>query len=340
MTGQALISEINALFTVVPDRSNREEIIIICPEPTCGDKSGNRSINVKTGKTNCWRCNKGGEFVRWAKNLGYTIEEGETQAVHLDSLTGLSDEISESHRIYVPSSVDVNLPRGFIPLSQEPESAYYTLIAKMAMRKNLLIDDFVEAGVGFTRTSALWEPYAIFPVYEWGHTTYYQGRTYVDIPGESTKRFPSKSEVKYGSACWVYNLDEARKIRAHTVIVVESILNVMSLRLELAHRGIEGVVPVAVFKHAISSMQEKKIMAVRSIKEVCVMYDTDATQSAYKEAKKFMNRCRFSVATIPSRSDGRSQDANDDARMAVDQFQKRQFYDSAISHLEMSLNNL
>ena len=324
MNGQAIISEVNALFSVVPDRTTREELIIICPEPNCGDKSGNRSVNVKSGKTNCWRCGVGGSFVRWAKSLGYAVEEGETQAVSIDSLESLSDELDKVDRVFMPSSVGVSLPRGFISICQEPDSAYAMLIAKMARRKKLSIEVFSEAGVGFTRDSELWEPYAIFPVYEWGKAVYFQGRTYVDIPGESTKRFPSKREVKFGSACWVYNLDEVRETRASTVVIVESILNVMSLRQEFARRGITGVVPVAVFKHSISSMQERKIMAIRSVKEVCVMYDADATQSAFKESRKFMNRCRFSVAHIPQTPEGRTQDANDNVEFAVDQFLNRQ----------------
>lgn len=340
MNGQALISEVHAIFSVVPDRSTREELIILCPEPNCGDKTGNRSINVKLGKTNCWRCNKGGDFVRWAKSLGYSIEDGETQAVGIDTLEGLSDEIDRVEKSYVPSLVDVKLPRGFIALRDEPDSAYYRLIAKMAKRKNLSIEIFADAGVGFTRDSDLWEPYAIFPVYEWDRVVYYQGRTYVDIPGESTKKFPSKNELKFGSSCWVYNLDEAREKRATTVVVVESILNVMSLRQEFQRRGIKDVVPIAVFKHSISAMQERKIMAIRSIKEVCIMYDADATQSAFKESRKFMNRCRFSVAHIPQTPEGKTQDANDNVEFAVDQFLNRQFYDTAVSQLEIELLKL
>lgn len=340
MNGQSLVSEVNALFQVVPDRSTKEELIIICPEPGCGDKSGNRSINVKSGKTNCWRCNKGGNFVHWAKSLGYVIEEGETQSVSIDTLELLSEEIDRDEKHYVPKSISTPLPRGFVPLSHEPDSGYAYLIGKMAKRKNLSLEVFLDSGVGFTRDSERWEPYAIFPVYEWGTVVYYQGRTYVDIPGESTKLFPSKNEVKFGSSCWVYNLDEARETRAHTIVIVESILNVMSLRLELARRGIEGVVPVAVFKHSVSKTQERKIIAVRSIREICIMYDADATMSALKEGRKFMNRCRFSVANIPRRDDGKTQDANDNASLAVDKFLERQFYDSAVSQLEIDLMKL
>lgn len=340
MTGQSLISEVNSLFTVVPDRSTRDEIVIICPEPGCGDQGGNRSINVKSGKTGCWRCNKGGDFVKWARRLGHIIDDSETSAVTVDSLDLMADDIEKSERTFSPVGVEVSLPKGFIYLRDEPDSAYARLIGKMAKRKNLSLEAFIKAGVGFTREAEMWEPYAIFPVYDWDKLVYYQGRTYIDKPGESTKKFPSRSELKYGSSCWVYNLDRARKTRAKTVIVVESILNVLSLEEELARRDIQGVVPVAVFKHAISNIQESKILAVRSVSEVCFMYDADAKLSAIKESKKLVNRVSVSITDIPAGDSGRTQDANDNVSLAVDQFLKRQFYNSAVSQLDADLQYL
>jgi hypothetical protein len=340
VTGQSLISEVNSLFTVVPDRSTRDEIVIICPEPGCGDQGGNRSINVKSGKTGCWRCNKGGDFVKWARRLGHIIDDSETSAVTISSLDTMADDMDKSERTFSPVGVEVSLPKGFVYLRDEPDSAYARLIGKMARRKNLSLDAFIKAGVGFTRESEVWEPFAIFPVYDWDKLVYYQGRTYIDKPGESTKKFPSRNELKYGSSCWVYNLDRARKTRAKTVIVVESILNVLSLEEELARRGIVGVVPVAVFKHAISNIQENKILAVRSVSEVCIMYDADAKLSAIKESKKFVNRVSISITDIPPGESGRTQDANDNAAMAVDQFLKRQFYNSAVSQLDADLLHL
>jgi len=341
VNGRHLLAEIHSHFRVVPDRSTKDEITIVCPQPGCKDTTGNRTISLKSGLTNCWRCNVGGHFVSWAKKLGVTIvlEENE-EAIAPSALEELTTSIETQPGPYIQSTPEVRLPEGFTFLSEAPDSPYTRFITKMAKRKNLSLEAFIEAGVGFTRTSPSWEPFAIFPVHEWQKTVYYQGRTYVDTPGESTKKFPSKGEVKFGASCWVYNLDEARSKRAATIIVVESILNVLSLRIELAKRGILGVVPVAVFKHSISPMQERKILTIRSVKEVCIMYDADASESAVSERRKFQNRCKFSVASIPQTESGSTQDANDNVELAVDCFLERKKFDSTLTFLEEQLMKL
>ena len=91
----------------------------------------------------------------------------------------------------------------------------------MAKRKHLDFDILANAGVGFTRDDPRWEPFAIFPVFEWGRPVYYQGRTYVDTPGESTKLFPHKGECPLSSRYWLYNIDtEYRSIRSNVYVIV------------------------------------------------------------------------------------------------------------------------
>src|SRR4051812_49135424 len=75
MTGAVLKSQVEALFEVVRHKSTSEELAFICPEPTCTDKSGHRSVNLKSGKTGCFICNKGGDFVFWARKLGYPLKD-------------------------------------------------------------------------------------------------------------------------------------------------------------------------------------------------------------------------------------------------------------------------
>ena len=337
MTGQELINEVSVTFQVIHSRSTKEELVILCPEPGCADSSGNRSINVKTGKTNCWRCNKGGDFVRWAKGLGYEVQEGESSAVTMDQLEEMESEVEASPRLRSGFIREVKLPSGFIRIADEPDSAYARLIERMAIKKRLSFDDFATAGVGFTRDSVVWEPFAIFPVIDRGLVVYYQGRTYVDIPGESTKKFPSRSEISLGASNWVYNIDTLRAKRAKTVIVVESILNVMSLQKELDRHEVDWAVPVAVFKHAVSRPQEQKIMSVSSVIEICLMFDSDFAESSKKLANRFMNQRQFSVAVIPPREDGGIQDANDNALLAYQQFAQRQFYSTTLDTLDANL---
>ena len=209
----ALRLQVEALFDVIPERSQGEELVFLCPEPGCGDRTGNRSVNLRTGRTNCWRCNKGGDFVRWAGHLGFPVELEAEPLPAIGDLDGLVDtlDVDRAHLAgaYVPS---VELPKGFTLLSAEPGGAYARMSGRMAARKHLELQDLIEAGAGFTRDSPKWEPFVIFPVVEWGKVVYYQGRTYSDPddPKESTKLFPSRREVPLGSRHWLYGLDELR----------------------------------------------------------------------------------------------------------------------------------
>lgn len=313
----------------MPGRCTQEELVFLCPQ--CGDQSGNRSVNARTGKTNCWRCNKGGDFVHWARGAGYSLELEALPAPTITELQVLTESLGKPiQRTGLGGfALAVKLPEGFTPLIEERPgqpawprgSGYYRLVAAMAERKRLDVDTFEANGVGITRAHRLWEPYAIFPVYEWGKVVYYQGRTYTDAPGESTKKFPSRQECPQGSRFWVYGIDELREAGG-VAIVVEAILNVLSLRRELVKRGISAV-PVAVFKHKISAEQLGKLMACRGLKEICLMYDDDALASAYQEAKRLCNRVPITYVRLP-----KGVDANDDASLAVDLFERRQEYSS------------
>ena len=322
-----LRAQIESLFEVVPERSSGDEVVFLCVEPGCNDVSGNRSVNLKTGLTNCWRCGKGGNFIQWCKRLGYPIELQDEPGVSAGELDAVIDSLSEK---YAPRSANyvtsVKLPNGFTPLSQEPDGAYARLIGRMAKRKHLDLADFIEAGAGFTRVDRRWEPFCIFPVHEWGKVVYYQGRTYSDEPGQSTKRFPDRGELPMGSRYWWYNIDELRE-KGDTAIVVEAILNVRSLRRELKRRGINAV-PIACFKHKISPEQLQKLAAIKGLKEVCLMFDADAITSAYSDCRRLRGRVQVSIVKMPvDPKTGKKVDPNDDAALAVDLFMKRLDYD-------------
>lgn len=319
---------IEAIFDVVPSRSTADELVIICP--TCvgankgPDLSGNRSIHLKTGKSNCWRCSIGGNIVNIAKRAGFELDYSQAPAPTISEIDELMSDLTKkkvAQSGYIP---EIGLPKGFLQISQQPKSAYAEMIGEMAERKHLTFEDMADAGVGFTREDPYWEPFAIFPVTEWNRPVYYQGRTYTDpekdpITGKrpSTKKFPSRKECPLGSRYWLYGIDELRRKPGQTVIIVEAILNVLSLRRELKRRQIEDVVPAAVFKHACGGEQSTKLLALHPA-EVCFMYDGDATESAHKDANRLMNSCRTSVAEMPV-----GVDPNDDAELAVDRFLAR-----------------
>lgn len=330
MTGAQIKSAVESLFTVIRDRSSSTNLCFICPEPGCGDSTGNRTVNLKTGLTNCWRCNNGGSFGWWMHKLGYEIEDDGTveSAVPLEeldlSLPRLEQEV-------LPIVADVRLPAGFSYCADKPKSVYTRLIAEMAERKNLSIEDFYDANVGFTKVDPKWEPFAIFPVIEYGHPVYWQGRTYVDVPGQTTKRFPGNSEVRYGAKYWIYNIDELRDTEAAIALVVESILNVLSLKRFFRENRITGVVPVCVFKHYISAPQFKKLMTLPKLEEVCLLYDHDATNSSWDKAPQFSNQITITVAEMPPGPGGKKNDPNDDVQTAWNVFENRTVSDAYTS---------
>jgi hypothetical protein len=320
-------------FEVVPSRSFGDEMVFICPQPGCGDRSGNRSVNVKTGRTNCWRCNVAGDFFRWAKKLGYEIRPGEDQSSStVEDLTGLMN-VPEK-RILAPVRTDIRLPQGCHRVADDLKSAYARAIQRMAEAKRLTMEDMVAADVMFTRLDPLWEPYAIFPIYEWGRLVLFQGRLVKNDPEKLGKRFPSSKLVKFGSKYWVYNLD-ALRTGGHTAIVVESILNVISLNKKIKEEGIEGVVPVCIFKHFISRPQAIKILGCRHLQEICFMYDADATSSSWKQAVELSNYKRSTVAVIQPKPGQPTLDANDDVDHAWEAFMNRAKASASQSLLSM-----
>lgn len=321
-----------SLFQVVKARSTSEELVIICPQPGCGDRSGNRSINLKTGATNCWRCNKASRnFFQWCRQLGYEVDEDgvDTGMTATDAQTMLGN-VGKHAKVLVPVVSGIRLPQGFETCADNPKSVYTRLIGEMAVKKHLRLDDMLEAGVGFTRNNPRWEPYAIFPVLEWQRVVYFQGRKYRSKPGESTKLFPTRQEAPLSSKYWIYGLDELRSGTASTAIVVESILNVLSLRKELRKRGqLNQVVPVCVFKHAISQPQLIKLLGVKHLKEVCLMFDRDALKASWDQASRLADRKRVTIAELPDIGEAKL-DANDDVELALQVFDTRsRFSDSS-----------
>jgi len=326
MIGPLLKQEIENTFRVVAAKCTNEELVFVCPE--CGDVSGNRSVNIKTGKTFCWRCNKGknnkGYFLAWARALGYSFADEGNSSVPVEQLLNEPEKVSA-----VPVIQEVELPKGFTPILRNPNSIYTKLITKMAHRKNLEYQDLTEAGVGYTMDDPRWEPFAIFPVYEYDTCVYFQGRTYVDVPGETTKRFPSRNQIKWGAGYWVYNIDTVRAVRPTTVIIVESILNVLSLRWKLRELGWNDVVPVCVFKHHLSQVQAIKLLRCKGVKEFCLLFDHDAIEKTWQSVGYIGNKVKVTVAEMPMKDGNKKLDPNDDVEAAIDAIEKRSLYTTA-----------
>ena len=334
MTGQALKSLVESMFEVIRDRSTVEELAIVCPVPGCGDQSGNRGVNLKNGKTFCWRCNTGGDFVRWAKWLGYAFEDEKVSAVTLEELYMLLEP--PRPRQIVPVISEITLPKGFHTCYDNPESAFTKQIGLMAERKNLKLEDLVAEGVGYATEDQRWEPFAIFPVLEYERLVYFQGRTYWDDMEKSTKKFPDRREAPLSSKYWIYDIDRLSEPGVDTVVIVESILNVISLKKKFAELGICNMVPVCVFKHAVSKPQFYKLLRFKNLKEAILLFDFDAIDLAWEDARKIDDLLRVSIAEMPFSADNKKLDPNDDVDAALEAIYNRQPY-SMIGKLSRTL---
>jgi len=327
MSPDKIKREIGNAFEVIKNRSTDDEIYILCPVSGCDDKTGNRSINVKTLYTHCWRCHDPQphhvKSLFKLKGLEWADDEGS------DGFEGFGQQLMEGDmRKAVTPVQDIELPTGFELLSNNRKSCYWRFCRDMAERKHLSIEDLEEAGAGFTRTGP-WEPFCIFPVYEGMRCVYYQGRTYNDEGFESTKRFPGKKEVPYGPSYWVYNLDALTDLQVSRVIVVESILNALSLRHKLRELDVAHIAPVCVFTHRLSRSQVAKFQRYRHIKEFCILFDSDSSDLAVETGARLGALLPVTVARMPhSRSaDGTARltnDANDDVEAALYAVTERQ----------------
>jgi len=315
MSPDRLKIEISSNFQVVKERSTSEELMIICPVPGCGDLTGNRSINLKTQRTNCWRCSRTTQ-PRHVKSLfrllGIDLEDN--AILEPDELRTILAEKPE--KALTPIQ-EVPLPSGFLPLIENRKSCYWKFCKNMAERKHLGIEDLEEAGAGFTREGE-WEPFCIFPVREGPRTVYYQGRTYSDEGFDKTKKFPSKKIVPYGASYWIYGLDALRTPSIELVIIVESILNYLSLKRKLREGNLlEYAMPICVFTHFITRSQVFKMLRYKHVKEWCLLFDSDSTHLAEETALNLNSIMPMTVAAMPPgiNPDGTARttnDANDD----------------------------
>ncbi|MGV0949199.1 MAG: hypothetical protein ACOYB3_00910 [Azonexus sp.] len=324
MNGQTLKVQVESMFEVVKSRSSEDELHFICPVPGCGDQTGNRSVNLKSGKTNCWRCNIGGDFVKWARWLGYAVEDEGKAMVSLDDLFKLLEPPRPVS--VIPVINEISLPAGFNTCYDNPDSVYSRQIAEMAIRKNLTPEDLAIAGAGYSVSDSTWQWYAIFPVVEFGRLVYFQGRTYWDEPGASTKKFPNRTEAPLSSKYWIYDIDEINRPGVDTVIIVESILNVLSLKKKLAALGVTNMVPICVFKHQVSKTQFLKLLRFKNIKEAILLFDFDAIDLSWNDARRIDDLIRVSIAEMPYTEGAPKIDPNDDVDAAWAAIQKRSEY--------------
>lgn len=349
MNGELLKKLLQENFIEFPDRHRGDEFCIKCPD--CEeDHSGHRSVNLRTGLTNCFLCNRGGHIKRWLKDQGVDPEDAfpvfrgqEDWTVAVENLVYRRPRWTNQRW-----AADPKLPCGFTALANDKpppgkkHTIYFTLIAAMAERKHLDVADFIGAGAGYTRDDPQWEPYCIFPVMEWNGPRYYQGRTYIDEPDRPTKRFPSKALFPEGSAGHLYGFDEVRSPSTRRVVLVESILNVLALRKKFRQQDTLDIVSACCWQSSVSHYQWLTLLKARHLEEVCIFFDHDATAKAWDAAEKALKRYgprfRITIAEMPPTC-GPTTDPNDDVEAALEAFAARKRFSKlghAVVHLGQS----
>jgi len=324
MSPERLRHEIAAVFKIVNERSTRDELVILCPVPGCGDETGNRSINLKTLFTHCFRCSgrdekQPGHVKTLFKAVGHDFED--EHALEPEEFAALLKAPRHQKKALTPVQ-EVKLPSGFELLSENRKSCYWRFCRDMAERKHLSIEDLEATGAGFTR-EGIWEPFCIFPVYEGPRTVYYQGRTYYDEGFETTKKFPSKNDVPYGANYWIYGLDDLEDTKIELVVLVESILNRLSLKRRLRELDVTNIAPLCIFTHELSKPQMLKLYRYKHVKEWCILFDSDSTHGAINtviNSAAAMN-CTYAEMPMGVNPDGsirKTNDANDDVDAALE----------------------
>jgi hypothetical protein len=331
----ALARFIDGHFEVVRNRSSGDEMFFVCP--ICGDATGNRAVNLKTGLTNCWRCKEKqpGHILSWLRSVGYEVNQDDigTSLGNQDIGAAVRQALSGTEGYRKRGAAACSLPKGFTTVwdavEQRRHKGACNLVSMMAADKNLSLDDMAEMGVGFVplRTGDPdWYLYAIFPVILHGYAVYFQGRDLLD----GSKKFPSRDVAGSGCADWVYNLDELRDSSVRKAVIVESVLNVISLRKKLREQKIQDVVPVATFSAALSQRQRKMVFGMKHLAEVTIFFDHDATDKAWRFAEECFRYARsgvsVTVAEMPSVC-GPKSDPNDDMDAAFEAWQRRAVFD-------------
>ena len=111
-------------------------------------------------------------------------------------------------------------------------------------------------------------------------------------------------------------------------MVVESVLNVLSLRRKFREIGCTDMVPVCVFKHHISNVQLLKLIRCTALKEVCLLFDHDAIEATWRLVSTLTNRkIGVTVAEMPLLDGNKKLDPNDNADAALEAIDQRIQYD-------------
>jgi hypothetical protein len=198
------------------------------------------------------------------------------------------------------------------------------MIGEMAVRKNLEPEDLVEAGVGFTREHPVWEKFAIFPVnrvrpHRLLPRAHLRGRA-----GRHDQAVPHGAGGQVWGALLALQSRRAAPDQGPTGdrggVDSQRDLSPQIFPADWLHRGgARGR-----FQAPGQPEQFYKLSKLKTVRDVCLLFDHDAIGHAWKDARQFVGRFKISVAEMPAGAENNARlDPNDDVELAWEVFQKR-----------------
>lgn len=223
--------------------------------PFCGDTSNHLGINVFFKSVSCWRCGKHSvvEFIRETENCNYHTAE-RIISKYQDRTLSHIDKIPERHLSELP----VTLPKQATKTIPPPHKSFL-------LSRNFDPDTlYRKYDLYSCYTTGKYKYRIIAPIYMKRELTGYVAR---DVTGEAEIRYKNSpiEESKVSVKDSLYNIDTVKD----TAIVVEGITD--------AWRIGDGAVATMGTKFTMA-----QIAMLRGIKNVFIMFDSDAKEQAEK----------------------------------------------------------
>lgn len=254
--------------------------------PMCG-KSNHFYMNSKNGLWSCKKCGEEGNWFQYQRKvkIGFTIEEEETNKIKNKikifgklpnfledekeeiKLEGLSGE--ENKKFIYKVLPTIELPNSFIDISKRKTPEAYNYIIKRRYSKGLIEKYDLMYG-----TSGNYFNRIIIPVYLRGRLKGYLGR-WIDIPNyKPEKKYRNSYGTDFSFLLGNYDFINKKKV----VVICEGAFS--SYRI--------GFNSVYSFGKKLSN-EQIYLLKKKYVKEILLLYDSDAKIEIVKIAEKLLN---------------------------------------------------
>lgn len=269
--------DLESLFTNGFRNGPKGHIISDCP--FCG-KHSHFYINRHSQLWDCKSCGADGNIYKLLIHLGKLFLIGDFKSIDRSKIKMLYDDEEDDEDLDIVSKVR-RLPIGF---KRQKENDY--LLGRKLVKRN-----FSNHVIGITTLKPSLKDYVIFAVDEKDGCKGYVARYMKPIPKEKAKLIPRYRNDKGANfSKLLYGFDKVNEM-TKTVILVEGIIDKLTLDNFLRLDKCDDMVCLATFGKKISSTQVLKILRA-GIENVILVFDYDAIKQMKKfslELDKFFN---------------------------------------------------